>query len=737
MNASFLPAIARPPHDPLTMVLDGRLGWRGGDIPGITHDVEVTAGSPSLTLAPLPGSGRSLCETSGSFGGLVLPGNMARLPDGRLLLLDVAANRLLVFDACACRFVPYPCIAPGDPRIPAGATRIATVGDELLVCVPGTHRVIVLDAMTGSSRGVWQAPAAASLPGIAVAWTPVACVGLPHRMVAVSDPANGGVHLCTRGGRVLKFIAGLGAVDALAVDRASRLYVQRDGASSVLIIDLAGATIIGSASRPAEVEASFPRTGIRIFADGAVDLGSWCASGPAVFDLHGSALPSSHADSAPVYAASGVWLTAPLDSETADCWWDRIELKGSVPALCSIAVATRTSDSSLTDDELADDSLWRPAGIWKPAQPVECGCTDYMLHSPPGRYLWLRLTLAGPSNATPCIAGMSLYFPRISLRRYLPAIFGAEPVAAEFTDRWLAIFDRGLRQIEAEIDGQARLFDPLSAPAAPEVPARRDFLQFLASWVGVTLVTAWPLTRRRRFLKLAPRLYPWRGTIPGMRAALYLFLGLDRFVGCATRQSRCVPCVTLNDPRSNLARSWQPPRLLLEHYRLRRWLTLNHARLSDAAKLWGERIVNRSRLQGNTDLSGTGSSDGARLGVTQLKTTQDPARDPFWVYAHRMSVFVPAACLRNPALARALTQFIESEKPAHVQADLILVEPRFRVGVQSMLGFDAVIGVRPAPVVLGTAVTGRATVLGGEGLTNARPPRTVGRTRIGMNTLVR
>jgi hypothetical protein len=222
-----------------------------------------------------------------------------------------------------------------------------------------------------------------------------------------------------------------------------------------------------------------------------------------------------------------------------------------------------------------------------------------------------------------------------------------------------------------------------------------------------------------------------------MRSALYLFLGLDRYVGLAPRQSNCEPCVTRERRRSRVARTWQPPRLLLEHYKLRRWLALNHARLSDSAKLWGERIVNRSRLESNTDLTRTGQTDGAQLGVTQLKTSQDPARDPFHVYAHRLSVFVPAACVRNPALARALAQFVEVEKPAHVEASLVLVEPRFRVGVQSMLGFDAVIGVRTAPVVLDSAVTGRATVLAGHATQEPRTTRTVGSSRVGMNTIAR
>ena len=73
---------------------------------------------------------------------------------------------------------------------------------------------------------------------------------------------------------------------------------------------------------------------------------------------------------------------------------------------------------------------------------------DGLIRSPPGRYLWLRSQLPGNGRSTPRIDEARVEFPRISLRRYLPAVFGAEPTSADFTDRLLAIFDRSLRDIE-------------------------------------------------------------------------------------------------------------------------------------------------------------------------------------------------------------------------------------------------------------------------------------------------
>ena len=98
--------------------------------------------------------------------------------------------------------------------------------------------------------------------------------------------------------------------------------------------------------------------------------------------------------------------------------------------------------------------------------------------------------------------------------------------------------------------------------------------------------------------------------------------------------------------------AWQPPPLILEHYQLRRWLFLGAGRLGDQAVLWGKRIVNRSQL-----------NEGAQVGQTQLKTTQDPYRDPFHVYAHKFTVFVPARFRRTEQAAEGAGEPAQGGKP--------------------------------------------------------------------------
>jgi hypothetical protein len=147
------------------------------------------------------------------------------------------------------------------------------------------------------------------------------------------------------------------------------------------------------------------------------------------------------------------------------------------------------------------------------------------------------------------------------------------------------------------------------------------------------------------------------------------------------------------------------PKMVLEHWRLRRWLVLGQGRLGEASQLWGERILNRSRLDSN-----------AQLGVTQLKLERDPIRDPFHAEAHIFSVFLPAGSARKPVARQRIEALIRAEAPAHTKPVVHWVEPNMRLGLQSTLGFDSVIGMRhPPPITLDAAKLGRATVLRRDG----------------------
>lgn len=705
--AALLPPVPAPPHDPYSIVLDWRAGWR---MSGAVTNLELSPLDNALALAPAPGGTAPLADVFGTFGGLVLPDNAVFGPDRILLVLDRKRTRLLRFDPCECVFEQLACIAgkgskPRQLKDPGGM--VAACGN-LYICDTGNARVQVFGLRGLPLRAIWQQPVTLPQP-----WLPVAAAADRRGHIYIGDRNNGMVHVFAGTGRYLRSLDGLGAIVHLTVDCDGRLFVQDEGTDVVTIIDpdtwLDTHRPLESQTRADEVAKRFPPLPFVVTRDGHFKL---CDG---EFDNNGNPVSPEPA-TGPVYQTAGSLITVALDSRLYKCVWDRLELDGDFPDGTTVVASVYTSETPIPDamiDALTDEWVECPP-CDNVARPWDC-----MLRAPAGRYLWLRLAFTSHGDATPRIRRARIVFPRVSLRRYLPGTFGSDPQAAEFTDRFLGIFDRTFRGIESTIDWQAHFYDPLSAPA-DDADRRHDFLSWLATWIGVTLDRSWPLERRRRYLKMVGKLFRLRGTLPGLRKNLQLYLGLPVEDPCA--QPTCGPCTTKSPPK------WRPPELVLEHYRLRRWLFLGAGRLGDEAKLWGDSIVNRSRLDG------AGCRGNAQLGVTELNTTQDPVRDPFWVYAHKLTVFAPASCARSAAAQRGLERLVRAERPAHVAYQIVYVEPRFRIGVQSMIGFDTAIGRYPdANTKLGEARLGRATMLGGD-----RGSITVGKqSRIGSTTRLR
>jgi len=86
---------------------------------------------------------------------------------------------------------------------------------------------------------------------------------------------------------------------------------------------------------------------------------------------------------------------------------------------------------------------------------------------------------------------------------------------------------------------------------------------------------------------------------------------------------------------------------------------------------------------------------------------------------------------------QTVERIVALASPAHVQAEIQIVRPRFRIGVQAFLGLDTVIGNYPDRVVAGQGQLGKDTVLGPSEDERAAPTLRIGiRARIGSSTLI-
>ena len=95
----------------------------------------------------------------------------------------------------------------------------------------------------------------------------------------------------------------------------------------------------------------------------------------------------------------------------------------------------------------------------------------------------------------------------------LPAIFQED----DFSMRFVAGFDDVLAPVLLTLDCLIDYFDPALTPA--------DFLDWLASWVGIEVDESWATDRRRAAVATAVEMYRMRGTISGLRANLEVLSG--------------------------------------------------------------------------------------------------------------------------------------------------------------------------------------------------------------------
>uniref|UniRef100_UPI0035AE6472 phage tail protein n=1 Tax=Zoogloea sp. TaxID=49181 RepID=UPI0035AE6472 len=320
-----------------------------------------------------------------------------------------------------------------------------------------------------------------------------------------------------------------------------------------------------------------------------------------------------------------------------------------------------------------------------PADALPAGMVtlEYLLTPPPGRYLWLRIRLAGTARQGPSLFALRATFPRPSLLDYLPAYWRADPEGGDATERALALFEGWTTELDQRIDVLTRLVDPRLVPV--------DALPWLGGFLALGFDARLREGVRRQLLENAAELYRARGTVPGLTRLLSILA--------------------------------EAPVQIVEGFRLRR----------PTAAFVGDALLGPGlELGGNESLLAAGTPDAweAELAAAhaalrlrrRLADRPCPAREPddplpddaliafYRRHAHRFTVIVPRE--RDDRLAAVLEQALDAAKPAHTLHQLCWLDAGFRVGSASLVGISHLGPVdRPRPAVLGGAVLSPFTTL--------------------------
>lgn len=233
---------------------------------------------------------------------------------------------------------------------------------------------------------------------------------------------------------------------------------------------------------------------------------------------------------------------------------------------------------------------------------------DMLLHEASGRYLWFMAELFGQGEDSPQIHKIKIYFPKETWLEYLPEIYQQDPVSKSFLERYLGIIQSLFLDMEHNIDGIARYFDPDVAEG--------DFLNWLAGWVSIDDGYIWSEDKLRYLIKNAMRLYKMRGTLSAMSEIIELYTGQKPYI--------------------------------VERYQVDRYL--GEAKTAELL----------TRLYGD---------------------------NPYVI-----TIVVSEDCIPSTKEYKSLRKIVDSCKPAHIEANLVVLKPYVFIDRYSYLGINSVLG---------------------------------------------
>lgn len=586
-------------------------------------------------------------------------------PDPRLLVLDGCSNRWTPAWAEAC--TPTRLI---DVAALAFDRRLLAIADR------GAGRIVIL--MAQGMRIIGEA----ALPDpVDLSWGPA------DTLVVACRGGTGIEVLSSRGRRLGHWPAPLptGRIVRLAHDRSGQLWLVMRAADGKLSlwrqVDRSGAL---DQADLAALAAAFARTALTGsgLAGFAMDRGdpaghtvsfAWDWAGRPLAGALGGAAGFAPPDR---YARAGQLLTLAIDSGIERCRWHRVRIEADIPPRTAIELAVASNDAASPAAQGVAAGSWAAfaPGIPHPGdwQVIEPGMLDALIRQPAGRYLFVRMRLTGDGQATPLVRRIRIDLPRATSADLLPAIYRQEPRSADFTERFMALFDAGLESIDQCI---ARMPAALDADAADP-----ELLPWLGSILGIGFDPAWDLAARRRLLRAAPELYRRRGTPGGLAMALELVAGDGRPAAGA---------------------------LIEEHGLVRAWGAIGGVGVranAPQARLGATRLFSRSQARVRLGTS--------RIGEAPVLGQGNPDEDPLETGAFRFSVTLPADA---PISAESLAALVESQKPAHTLAHVAKGQSGgFVITGQGRLGIDTLLR-QPAPAVLGDGALrlGGNTIVGG------------------------
>ena len=278
------------------------------------------------------------------------------------------------------------------------------------------------------------------------------------------------------------------------------------------------------------------------------------------------------------------------------------------------------------------------------------------VNAPPGRYLWLHVSLHGTARVSPRLRAIRVERPGHRLLKTLPNSWSRQDVAASFMHRLLAPAEGMLHQLDQQSALRAILLDPHSTP--------QEAMGWLASFAGLVLDRRWPEDARRQLVAEAYTLFRRRGTKESLLRILEIYLGRAPVI-VETWQLRGLGGTVLGT-----APGGPPP---------------PHIRAS----------LRKTGTLGRFTVGG-----------------QEPGEDSYRLAAHRFTVLIPSTL--NAEQRAVVNHILDVHRPAHTMGGICELGTGMRVGTQIRVAITTFVGPPSwfAPAIVGHTNIGDDGIVG-------------------------
>ncbi len=661
----------KPVRDPFLRFANAT-DWNAGRYAQTSYD-EAAGG---VRLGDAAATPIAPTEPAGTFGGLTQPTGLAIGPHGRLFLADPDRNRVLTYTTHEKAFVPL--WAPRASEPPDAYTLLSPRG---IAISPDSDLVI---ADTGHGRVIFY-----TWPGLAARHILAMPGGEPWDLaydaegrLYVADATAGRVWRYDRLWRLDDDYSGGRPVliepRHLAVDATGSVLVLDSSLQAVIELDLQGRAVAAQGARPViGVTGALPSPEPRLFRRELPLPLRWDGTSlwlpqeerPRCPELELAGLEVDRLGRVPGLGLALLALPMSVRYPRAGSYITPALDSGSVGCAwhrltLDCAIPTATSVVVRTYTTAADIGLERVADL-----PPDRWSTPLVITSDDRPEV---LVQSPPGRYLWMQFQLSSNGSATPLLRaltvYAPrqsSLHYLPPVFRE--DPVSADFlDRYLSYFNTVFDEIESQIERFTGYLNPDGAPSGDFLAWLASWVDIAFLAEWPDATRREFVRRAIALHKQRGTIAGLQAVLRLHSGLAA-----------------------------PYPVIVEHFRLRSALARR--------EMGAEDLVNN-----------------------QLYLAGIPLAPQATEIAHHFTIVVPSRAAPDAAAEETLRRVIDQQKPAHTRYQLRIVAPGLRIGCQSTIGVDTLLGPYP------TAALSEMTLAQSSQLAAPEPRN----PRLGRNRLV-